>query len=123
MDGELVEWAPHGLAWALEVGTHGWPANALALVGLEFERPALLLALLLPLALILLALRPTRPGERATGALSIWLELDEVLWIDFEAGHGAGEARAALYPKAARVLGFGLWRTGHPDYQPTPISE
>ncbi len=46
-----------------------------------------------------------------------------LLWIDFEAGHGAGEARAALYPKAARVLGFGLWRTGHPDYQPTPISE
>ena len=41
-----------------------------------------------------------------------------LLWIDEAGGHGVGEARAARYPKVARVLGFGLWQTGHPELQP-----
>ena len=47
----------------------------LALLGWEFTQPALLLGVALPLALLLLCLRPARPVERATGALVIWQQL------------------------------------------------
>ena len=41
-----------------------------------------------------------------------------LLWIDYAGGHGSGETQEARDPKIAQALGFCLWQTGHPDFQP-----
>lgn len=41
-----------------------------------------------------------------------------LVWIDYAGGHGSGETNEARHPKIAKALGFCLWQTGHPDFQP-----
>ena len=72
-------------------------SSSLALLGWEFTQPAFLLGMALPLALLLLCLRPARPVERATGALVIWQELAQAESTD-------GERRRRRIPPAMLLL-------------------
>ncbi|MBM3422977.1 MAG: S9 family peptidase [Chlorobi bacterium] len=40
-----------------------------------------------------------------------------LLFTDFEAGHGMGNAKTKNFETLADVLSFGLWQTGHPEFQ------
>jgi prolyl oligopeptidase len=40
-----------------------------------------------------------------------------LFWVDYEAGHGIGDTKSKAFEGLADELSFGLWRTGHPEYQ------
>ncbi len=41
-----------------------------------------------------------------------------LLFTDFEAGHGIGDRKTKQFESLADILSFGLWQTGHPEFQP-----
>ncbi|NQU45886.1 MAG: S9 family peptidase [Chlorobium sp.] len=41
-----------------------------------------------------------------------------LFFADVDAGHGMGNTKSKEFEALADVLGFGLWQTGHPDFQP-----
>ncbi len=45
-----------------------------------------------------------------------------LFFTDYEAGHGMGNAKQKRFESLADELSFGLWQTGHPDFQPLVIN-
>ena len=45
-----------------------------------------------------------------------------LFFTDYEAGHGMGNAKQKRFESLADELSFGLWQTGHPDFQPVVIN-
>lgn len=41
----------------------------------------------------------------------------QLLLVDYESGHGHGDTKHQGWDKMSNIMSFGLWRTGHPDYQ------
>ena len=41
-----------------------------------------------------------------------------LFFTDFEAGHGIGDRKTKQFESLADILSFGLWQTGHPEFQP-----
>jgi prolyl oligopeptidase len=40
-----------------------------------------------------------------------------LFWIDYKSGHGHGDTKSKAFESLADELSFGLWQTGHPEYQ------
>lgn len=40
-----------------------------------------------------------------------------LFFTDYEAGHGIGDAKQKYLESLAELLAFGLWQTGHPNFQ------
>jgi prolyl oligopeptidase len=41
-----------------------------------------------------------------------------LFFTDFKAGHGIGDQKTKQFESLADILSFGLWQTGHPEFQP-----
>jgi prolyl oligopeptidase len=41
-----------------------------------------------------------------------------LFFTDYKAGHGIGDQKTKQFESLADILGFGLWQTGHPEFQP-----
>ncbi len=44
-----------------------------------------------------------------------------LFFTDYKAGHGIGDQKSKQFESLADILSFGLWQTGHPEFQP-PVS-
>ena len=40
-----------------------------------------------------------------------------LFFVNFKAGHGVGDTKTVAFESLADVLSFGLWQTGHPEFQ------
>jgi prolyl oligopeptidase len=40
-----------------------------------------------------------------------------LFFTDYNAGHGVGDSKTRQFESLADVLSFGLWQTGHPEFQ------
>lgn len=43
-----------------------------------------------------------------------------LFFTDFQAGHGIGDQKTKQFESLADILSFGLWQTGHPEFQLEP---
>ena len=41
-----------------------------------------------------------------------------LFFTDYKAGHGIGDQKTKQFESLADILSFGLWQTGHPEFQP-----
>jgi prolyl oligopeptidase len=59
-----------------------------------------------------------QPAKFAARLMASTASPEPVLFFtDYEAGHGVGDPKSKQFESLADILSFGLWQTGHPDFQ------
>ncbi len=116
------EQTPNGPVNVPEFGTVKNPAECRALVEMDAYQH-LKPATAYPAALITAGMNDPRviawePAKFAARLQASTISGKPVLFFtDFKAGHGIGDQKTKQFESLADMLGFGLWQTGHPEFQ------
>ncbi|MBO8092796.1 MAG: S9 family peptidase [Prosthecochloris sp.] len=116
------EETPNGPVNAPEFGTVEDPAECRALIRMDpylhirqgVDYPATLVTAGINDPRVI-AWQPAKFAARLQAATSS--DRPVLLFTDYEAGHGIGNARSKQFESLADVLGFAFWQTGHPDFR------
>lgn len=116
------EESPNGPVNVPEFGTVKDPVECRALIDMD---PYLHLkkGIRYPAALITAGMNDPRviawqPAKFAARLQAVSSSEKPVLFFtDYEAGHGVGDTKTKQFESLADILSFGLWQTGHPDFQ------
>ena len=116
------ETTPNGPVNVPEFGTVKIPAECRALMSMD---PYLNIhdGVSYPAALVtagindprVIAWQPAKFAARLQAASSSGKPV--LLFTDYEAGHGMGNSKTKNFETLADMLSFGLWQTGHPEFQ------
>lgn len=117
------EQTPNGPVNAPEFGTVKDPEECKALIGMDAYLH-LKKGVAYPATLITAGMNDPRVIAWQPGKFAARLQVSSssgkpvLFFTDFEAGHGIGDRKTKQFESFADILSFGLWQTGHPEFQP-----